>query len=104
MIAMRNLISIAFGAAGLLFVALPIPSEAQDCRALRFACEHKDEMGLQGAGTCRRFDAQCGDARERPVADPAPNNCRQLRWACEHKDQLGLQGAGACRRFRETCG
>ena len=102
MIAMRNLTSIAFGAAGLLLVALPIPSQAQDCRALRFACEHKDELGLQGAGTCRRFDAQCRDVGEQPAA--FPNNCRQLRWACEHKDQLGLQGAGTCRRFRETCG
>jgi hypothetical protein len=102
-IPMRNLTSIIFGAAGLLLTALPVPSFAQDCRALRFVCEHKDELGLQGAGTCRRFDEQCG-VHERPVSDPAPNNCRQLRWACEHKDQLGLQGAGTCRRFRDTCG
>jgi hypothetical protein len=99
---MRNLTSMALGAAGLLLVALPIPSYAQDCRGLRFACEHKDELGLQGAGTCRRFNEQCGDLREQPAT--FPSNCRQLRWACEHKDQLGLQGAGTCRRFRETCG
>jgi hypothetical protein len=96
---MGNLTPIALGATGLLFVALPIPSQAQDCRALGFACEHKDELGLQGAGTCRRFDAQCRDVRERPISDPAPNQCRQPRWACEHKDQLGLQGAGACREL-----
>ena len=99
---MRNLTSIVFGAVGLLFVALPIPSQAQDCRALRFVCEHKDELGLQGSGTCRRFDAQCREVREQPAV--FPNNCRQLRWACEHKDELGLQGAGTCRRFRDTCG
>jgi hypothetical protein len=99
---MRNLASIAFGAAGLLFVALPTAGYAQDCRGLRFACEHKDELGLRGAGTCRRFNELCGDVREQPAN--FPNNCRQLRWACENKDQLGLQGAGTCRRFRETCG
>ena len=42
---MRNLASIAFGAAGLLFVALPTAGYEQDCRGLRFACEHKDELG-----------------------------------------------------------
>lgn len=100
---MRNLISIAFGAAGLLFVVLPTPSYAQDCRALRYACEHKDELGLRGAGTCRRFNDQCG--RETFVSGPSPFSatCRQLRWACENKDRLGLEGAGTCRRYRETC-
>jgi hypothetical protein len=99
---MRNFTSIVLGAAGLLLVALPTPSYAQDCSALRYACQHKDELGLQGAGTCRRFDELC--PRGRVIFEPAPNTCRQLRWACEHKDQLGLQGAGTCRRFRETCG
>src|SRR5215467_13946195 len=101
---MAKLTSIALGAAGLLLVALPIPAEAQDCRALRYACEHKEELGLQGFGTCRRYDELC--ARERPISDPSPFSgaCRQLRWACENKDRLGLEGAGTCRRFRETCG
>lgn len=99
---MRNFTSIALATAGLLLVTLPIPAHAQDCRALRYVCEHKAELGLQGAGTCQRFYQECGAIRERP-ADFFPR-CRQLRWACEHKDELGLQGAGACRRFRETCG
>ena len=30
------------------------------CAQLRYACEHKDELGVQGAGTCRRYHATCG--------------------------------------------
>ena len=30
------------------------------CAQLRYACEHKDELGLEGAGTCRRYRATCG--------------------------------------------
>ena len=96
---MKNLASIALGGAGLFLMVLPTPSYAQDCRGLRYACEHKDELGLQGAGTCRRYREQCSDFGGGGVA----NKCAQLRWACEHKDELGLQGAGTCRRFREAC-
>jgi hypothetical protein len=32
---------------------------ANKCAQLRWACEHKDELGLQGAGTCRRFREEC---------------------------------------------
>jgi hypothetical protein len=96
---MKNLASIALGGAGLFLMALPTTSYAQDCRGLRYACEHKDELGLQGAGTCRRYREQCSDFGGGGVA----NKCAQLRWACEHKDELGLQGAGTCRRFREAC-
>jgi hypothetical protein len=96
---MKNLASIALGGAGLFLMVLPTTSYAQDCRGLRYACEHKDELGLQGAGTCRRFREQCSDFGGGGVA----NKCAQLRWACEHKDELGLQGAGTCRRFREEC-
>ena len=96
---MRNSASFTLGAAGLLFVMLPIPSYAEDCRGLRFACEHKDELGLQGLGTCRRFQEQCPER----VVGVSDQRCRQLRWVCEHKDELGLEGAGSCRRFREAC-
>ena len=97
---MKNLASIAFGAAGLFLVVLPTTSYAQDCAGLRWACEHKDELGLQGAGTCQRYREQCLGGGGRVV----PNKiCAQLRWACEHKDELGLQGAGTCQRYRETC-
>jgi hypothetical protein len=62
---------------------------------LRWACEHKDQLGLQGAGTCRRYKETCGGGH----GQYAP-----LRYACEQKDQLGLQGAGTCRRYHATCG
>jgi hypothetical protein len=29
------------------------------CAKLRWTCEHKDELGLQGAGTCRRYREAC---------------------------------------------
>jgi hypothetical protein len=79
----------------LFFMVLPATIYAQDCSGLRWACEHKDQLGLQGAGTCRRYKEQCGGGE---------GQCGQLRYACEHKDQLGLQGAGTCRRYHETCG
>jgi hypothetical protein len=30
------------------------------CRQLRWACEHKDELGDQGRGNCRRYRETCG--------------------------------------------
>ncbi|MFE1602055.1 hypothetical protein [Methylobacterium sp. ID0610] len=30
------------------------------CRELRQACLHKDELGEQGAGNCRRYRRMCG--------------------------------------------
>jgi hypothetical protein len=30
-----------------------------DCRALRFACMHKEEMGEQGHGNCQRYRELC---------------------------------------------
>ncbi len=29
------------------------------CAKLRWTCDHKDELGLQGAGTCGRYRATC---------------------------------------------
>ena len=29
------------------------------CAKLRWTCEHKDELGLEGAGTCRRYREAC---------------------------------------------
>ncbi len=94
---MLKLASITFGVAGLFLVVLPNTSYAQDCRGLRYACEHKDELGVQGAGTCRRYREQCGGG------GGGGDRCAKLRYACEHKDELGLQGAGTCARYRETC-
>ena len=74
---------------------LPADGYAQSCRQLRWACENKGELGLEGAGTCRRYREECGGRH---------NQCEKLRYACEHKDELGLEGAGTCRRYRETCG
>jgi hypothetical protein len=30
------------------------------CRQLRAACMHKEELGEQGMGNCRRYRAMCG--------------------------------------------
>jgi hypothetical protein len=91
----HNWAIITVSAASLFFMILPATTYAQDCAGLRWACEHKDQLGLQGAGTCRRYKETCGGGE---------GACGQLRYACEHKDQLGLQGAGTCRRYHETCG
>ena len=32
---------------------------AHRCAQLRYACEHKDELGLKGAGTCARYRETC---------------------------------------------
>jgi hypothetical protein len=31
-----------------------------DCRALRAACMHKEELGESGQGNCRRYREMCG--------------------------------------------
>ena len=87
---------ISISAACLFSMALPVATYAQDCAGLRWACEHKDQLGLQGASTCRRYRETCGGGGQ--------GRCAQLRYACEHKDELGVEGAGTCRRYRETCG
>jgi hypothetical protein len=91
----KNWVIITVAAASLFFMILPATTYAQDCAGLRWACEHKDQLGLQGAGTCRRYKETCGGGQ---------GQCAQLRYACEQKDQLGLQGAGTCRRYHATCG
>jgi len=96
---MRRFALAALAAVGLFATLIPTESFAQNCRGLRYACEHKDELGLEGAGTCRRYREQCGGGAQRPQ-----NPCAKLRYACEHKDELGLEGAGTCRRYREQCG
>jgi hypothetical protein len=32
----------------------------QDCKELRRACLHKDELGEQGEGNCQRYRETCG--------------------------------------------
>jgi len=76
--------------------SLPTQAFAQNCQMLRFACENKGALGIEGAGSCRRYREQC----ERRPSD----RCAKLRYACEHKDEMGLEGAGTCRRYREACG
>src|ERR1700730_17060191 len=46
---------ITLSAASLFSMVLPAATYAQDCAGLRWACENKDQLGLQGAGTCRRY-------------------------------------------------
>jgi hypothetical protein len=92
----NKLAIITLSAASLFSMVLPAATYAQDCAGLRWACENKDQLGLQGAGTCRRYRETCGGGGQ--------GQCAQLRYACEHKDELGLEGAGTCRRYRETCG
>src|SRR5271165_2806913 len=107
---MKNLSSIALGTVGLFLTVLPTTSYAQDCRGLRWACEHKDELGLQGAGTCRRYRELCfgggvgfDGGRVGFGGGGGDRLCAHLRWTCEHKEELGLEGAGTCGRYRETC-
>ncbi|MCW2317801.1 hypothetical protein SAMN06265338_101892 [Rhodoblastus acidophilus] len=88
---------LAVAALSLLGSLAPTASQAQNCSRLRWACEHKDELGLEGAGTCRRYREACSGGHEE-------NRCAKLRWTCEHKDELGLEGAGTCQRYREACG
>ena len=89
----------ALAALGLFALGAVAPSDAyaQSCRQMRYDCEHKDELGLEGAGTCRRYREACGGGG-------GESHCDRLRYACEHKEELGLEGTGACRRAREECG
>ena len=89
---MKTWLSIVFAATVAFLLVASTAGYAQDCRALRWACVHKDELGLQGAGTCARYRELCS----------GQGRCAKLRWACEHKDELGLQGAGTCQRYREA--
>ena len=88
------LAAIAFFACGAI---LPTESYAQNCNQLRWACQNKGELGLEGAGTCRHYREVCGGHH-------TMSHCDKLRYACEHKGELGIEGAGSCRRYRETCG
>jgi hypothetical protein len=35
--------------------------EARECEELRRACLHKEELGEEGEGNCRRFRERCKD-------------------------------------------
>lgn len=96
---MRKLLLAALAALGLSLGLIPSAGYAQNCQGLRYACEHKDELGLEGAGTCQRYRERCGGYR-----GGGEDRCARLRYACQHKDELGLEGAGTCRRYREACG
>lgn len=64
------------------------------CHELRLACEHKEELGEEGRGNCRRYRETCGGESD---------YCAQLRYDCLHKEELDEEGHGNCRRYRETC-
>ena len=104
-IAIRNggsplrITSFLFAAAVAAAVVLPASAFAQSpqCEAMRLACENKDFLGLNGAGTCREYRERC----LRPTS--YEETCRQLRYQCHHKEELGLEGEGTCRQYRETC-
>jgi hypothetical protein len=70
---------------------------SEQCEELRRACEHKEELGEQGEGNCRRYRETCQQRQSRREM------CRELRNACLHKEELGEQGEGNCRKYRETC-
>jgi hypothetical protein len=67
------------------------------CQRLRWRCQNKEELGLEGQGTCRRYRQECGGWSKR-------SHCNRLRWRCEHKEELGLEGQGTCRTYRRQCG
>jgi hypothetical protein len=72
-------------------------ASAQSCPQLRFACEHKVELGQEGYGNCQRYRERC---ERRVIEDP----CAKLKYLCEHKAELGQEGLGNCKRFRQECG
>ena len=67
----------------------------EHCERLRWRCEHKNELGQEGEGNCRRHHEECGDRA---------HYCEHLRRACEHKYERGEEGQGNCRRYHEECG
>ncbi|PZR82825.1 MAG: hypothetical protein DLM68_15455 [Hyphomicrobiales bacterium] len=67
------------------------------CEELRRACEHKEQLGEQGEGNCRRYRETCQQRQSRRQV------CGELRSACLHKEELGEQGEGNCRKYRESC-
>jgi hypothetical protein len=73
------------------------PSQAQSCTELRLACEHKDQIGEQGAGNCQRYRETCERRESRHAM------CQRLRFDYLHKDRMGLEGEGVCRQYREAC-
>jgi hypothetical protein len=81
----------------ILILNLPIAAQAQDCSALRRACQMKGQLGEVGEGNCQRYREQC--ARPPHRAD----RCAQLRQACMYKNEMGETGQGNCQRYREEC-
>jgi hypothetical protein len=73
----------------------PYGGDRVDCRELRAACMHKEELGEAGRGNCRRYRELCTGGEH--------VDCRELRAACMHKEELGESGKGNCRRYRELC-
>ena len=70
--------ALAIAAAAALFAPVPASSQAieigpggvhidgdraqqGDCEELRLACLHKDELGEEGEGNCRRYRETCKD-------------------------------------------
>ncbi len=64
------------------------------CQRLRYRCNHKEELGQEGQGNCRRYHEECGQQ----------SNCQRLRYRCYHKEELGQEGQGNCRRYHRECG
>jgi hypothetical protein len=80
------------------FLVGPISAKAaggDDCEELKLACEHKDQLGEQGEGNCRKYRETC--------LKPPAETCADLRKACLHKGELGERGEGNCRKYREQC-
>ena len=53
--------TVEFGPGGVQVV----PRGGPDCRELRAACMHKEEMGESGMGNCRRYREICGGGAAR---------------------------------------
>ncbi len=68
------------------------------CEELRLACMHKDRLGEQGAGNCRRYREQCTQQRQ-----PRGPSCQELRYWCMNKERFNVQGRGYCKQYREQC-
>src|SRR5262245_10158779 len=64
------------------------------CARLRYRCENKYELGIEGRGACHQYRVECGRA----------NYCEKLRQACRYKYERGEEGQGNCRRWKYECG
>jgi hypothetical protein len=81
----------------ILMLGLPTMAAAQDCDALKRACQMRGELGERGQGNCRKYKDECGGGSTHA------DYCTQLREACMYKKDNGEEGQGKCKKYRDEC-